>query len=219
MSWPPIEGTVPMSQGSGFSAERTSQGVQPRRPVRVDATGVLSTSRMTLRPLRRSDQPEFLRAVRLSRVALEAWFPLHEPGESDAALFERQLALCESGDRSGSACRRAAFLGDGRLAGGFNLVHIARGLTFEADATWWVSSAVQGLGLGAEGMQAMLDLAFMDLPRGLGLHRVMAGILPGNVPSERMAVRVGFRKVPGVRSSLISGGRVAQHDLYVAEAA
>jgi ribosomal-protein-alanine N-acetyltransferase len=207
-----------MSQGPGLSQERMSAGVQPRRPVRVDATGVLSTSRMTLRPLRRSDGPEFVRAVSQSRRALDAWFPLHEPGESDEALFERHLALGEAGDRSGGACRRAGFLADGRLAGGFNLVHIARGLTFEADATWWVSSEVQGQGLGAEGMQAMLDLAFMDLPRGLGLHRVMAGIVPGNVASEQMALRVGFRKVQGVRSSLIAGGRVAQHDLYVVEA-
>ncbi|MBX3364502.1 MAG: GNAT family N-acetyltransferase [Phycisphaeraceae bacterium] len=179
--------------------------------------GSLCTSRLVLRPLRESDRSEFLLALAGARGLLTEWMPLHEPGEDDEGLFARQVRLTIEGERTGSACRRAGFRGDGRMVGCFNLTHIARGLHFEGDMNWWVSAEFGGRGLATEGVQGLLDYAFADLPVGLGLHRVTAGIQAGNLASRRLAERVGFRRREGVRMSLVSGGAWAEHEVWVAE--
>lgn len=198
--------------------QECGSGVAPSSPVRVEATGPLVTSRLTLRPLREGDRDEFFRVMDLTRAALDTWLPLHNPEEDDEALFQRQLRLTEEGERTGGACRRAAFLADGRLAGCFNLVQITRGLHFEADMNWWLASDCTGHGLATEGAQALLDYALADVPQGLGLSRVVAGILPGNAASEAVARRIGFQPVEGVRVSLHAGGSWAHHNLWVAQA-
>ncbi|MCW5775623.1 MAG: GNAT family N-acetyltransferase [Phycisphaeraceae bacterium] len=191
----------------------------PARPLIVENRSLLRTARLTLRPLRESDREEYLRVIRLSREHLDRFSPLHRPGESDDDLFLRQLDLTETGDRNGTAWRRIGVLDDGRIAGAFNLNAIRRGLCLEADANWWIAANCARLGLAFEGVRAMLDFAFMDLPRGLGLHRVFAGIQPENEASLRMAARLGFVRVGGgVSSYLHAGGRWERHDVYVADA-
>ena len=184
------------------------------RPVEVLAPNVLRTSRMILRPLRDSDRDGFLAMLEASRVELDRWVRPHRDGESDAQLFERQLQMCKDGDSRGAAARRVAILDDGRMAGCFNLNSITRGLIFEADFTWWVASDLTGQGLGTEAAQAMFDLAFMDLPRGLGLHRVQAAIHPENARSLRMAAKLGLARQPGATVSILMGEMWQAHDLY-----
>ncbi|HRQ72816.1 MAG TPA: GNAT family protein [Phycisphaerales bacterium] len=191
----------------------------PARPVIVENRSLLRTARLTLRPLRESDREEYLRVIRLSLDHLDRFSPLHRPGESDDDLFLRQLDLTETGDRNGTAWRRIGVLDDGHIAGAFNLNAIRRGLCLEADANWWIAADRVRLGLAVEGVRGMLDYAFMDLPRGLGLHRVFAGIQPENGASLRMAARLGFVRVGwGVSSYLHAGGRWERHDVYMADA-
>lgn len=185
------------------------------RPVEVDSTSMLRTARLVLRPMRASDREAYIRVVADSRAHLDAWMPLHEPGESDEALFERQLRLTEQGDATRTAWRRIALLDDGQIAGAFNLTRIDRGLTAEADANAWVSARCAGRGIGVEGLQAMIDHALADLPVGLGLHRVTVGIRPGHAVSERLAARVGFVRQPKLRSFLKVGGDWINHDIWV----
>ncbi|MCL4742431.1 MAG: GNAT family N-acetyltransferase [Phycisphaerales bacterium] len=201
------------------SAREAIADLAPARPVLVESRSLLRTARLTLRPLREIDRDEYLRVVRASREHLDRFSPLHRPGESDDDLFLRQLDLTETGDRNGTGWRRVGLLDDGRIAGAFNLNAIRRGLCLEADANWWVAVDCVRLGLASEGVRAMLDYAFMDLPRGLGLHRVFAGIQPENEASLRMAARLGFVRVGGgVSSYLHAGGRWERHDVFVADA-
>jgi len=189
--------------------------VVPVRPVEVLPRGVVTTERLTLRPLAGSDRGEFLHALRASRSHLRPWFPTNGEGESDGAYFERQVARAAETDADGSAWRRGAFLADGSLAGVVHVNRIERGLDWQADACWWVSAEHAGRGVGREMVAAAVDHAFADLPAGLGLHRLHAGIHPANEPSRRLAERLGFRVDPSKTSRLLVDGSWQAHEAWV----
>lgn len=188
--------------------------IVPTRAVEVVAPSGLMTARMTLRALRASDREAFLGAIRASRARLERWIPLNSEGESDEAFFERQLSLSELGDRQGTAWRRVGVLPSGEIVGAFNLNAIARGLQSSADMNWWIAEGFMRQGFAREGIRSTLRHAFEDLPAGLGLHTVHAGIAPENLPSVSLAISMGFRHDPGVQSYLRVGERWELHDIY-----
>jgi RimJ/RimL family protein N-acetyltransferase len=156
--------------------------------------GQLRTERLIIRPWRQSDMPAFVRVVRTGRERLRQTAGFIRDGESEHTLFERMLELCRRGDRTGAAWRRLAFMEDGRLVGGLNILRISRGLSFEGECTWWVAPDMEGVGLATEGVQAMIDHAMDDLPRGLGLHTLTSFIRPGNAASTRVAHKCGMRR-------------------------
>jgi ribosomal-protein-alanine N-acetyltransferase len=186
----------------------------PARAAEAPAAGHLRSTRLTLRPLRESDRFEFLRVISISREYLRPCSCLHREGETDEQLFARQLEMCREGDERGTAWRRVGVLDDGHIAGAFNLNAITRGLSFAADANWWVSVDQARRGLGTEGVLAMLEFALSDLPQGLGLHRVNAAIMPSNAASIRLAGRVGLLKQAGSKVSIRLGDRWELHELY-----
>lgn len=184
------------------------------RPLEVLGPGCFRAPRLLLRPLQRADRDEFLRVVRASREHLAQFSPLHLPDETDEALFERQLRLAAEGEDGGRACRRAAFDQAGRLVCVVNLNTIRRGLTCEADANWWTAADATRRGYAAEALHALAAHAFTDLPEGLGLHRLLAGIQPQNAASRRLAERLGFRRLGPERSYLHAGGGWDLHEIY-----
>lgn len=205
--------SMPFFAPAGAARMSAPTRVGPR-PVEVLAPGLVRTTRMVLRPLRATDRGEFMRVIGLSRAHLQQYSCLHRDGESDGQLFERQLELCRSGDERGTAWRRVGVLHDGRIAGGFNINSISRGLTFEGDANWWVSADALRQGLGTEGVGAMLEHAQADLPSGLGLHLVQAAIMPGNGASMRLAQRVGLVRRPTNKVSIRIGERWEFHEMW-----
>jgi len=191
-------------------------GLAAARAIRVPApTAPLPTLR--LRPLTRADRAEYLDLVRETRRDLDRWCPLHRLGESDDAMFNRQLQAAGTGERTGRAWRRIGTLPDGRIVGGFNLNAIARGLEFEADANWWVAPRFAGQGLATLGVRALLRQAFEDLPAGLGLLRIHAGISADNPASARVAAKAGFRRQPGLRSYLNINNEWQSFDAWAAD--
>lgn len=188
------------------------------RPIEVSASEppAVRTERLTLRRLLPSDREAFIDAVRASLDHLANWTPLHEPGESDDAFFDRQLAAMQRGDADGSAWRRVAFNAEGTLIGVFNLNAITRGLEWQADASWWIHAEHTRRGYASEGIGAMLRHAFEPLPAGLGLLAVHCGIDPANEASRRCAEACGFVHDPGQRSYLRMGDRWAIHEFYIA---
>lgn len=63
----------------------------------------------------------------------------------------------------------------------------------------------------------MLRHAFEDLPGGLGLHRIHAGISRDNPASRRVAEKAGFRPQPGLRSYLSTNGEWQAFEAWTAE--
>ena len=169
---------------------------------------------MMLRPLAAGDRDAFLAAVNASRAELDAYMPLHRPGETDAAMFDRQLAIVQREQASGQCFRCIGMLDDGRVVGGFHLNAISRGLELKADITWWVTTPLCARGLATEGVAALLEHGLADLPRGLGLHQVQAWITGDNAASLRLAARVGLLRQGDRQSYLQTGERWAVHAMY-----
>lgn len=179
----------------------------------------LRTPRLTLRRLREDDRDAFVRALRDSRAEVAPRIPLNDIGESDDAFFERLLEQAETGDRNGSAWRRVAVDPAGEIIGCFHLNAITRGLSWEADAAWWVAPGHQRRGYATEAGRAMLAFAFDPMPSGLGLMTVHGGVQPDNQAGIRTVLRCGFERVPGARSHLKIADRWVAHEFYIACAA
>ncbi len=193
--------------------------LSPQTPVEVISPSEVRTPRLTLRPLVEADREAFLTLVSESRSHLTPWVPLNGAGESDEAYFDRQLARRRAGDETGEAWRRIGVLEDGSIIGAFNLNAITRGLSWHADAVWWVGRDFTRRGLATEGVRAMLRFALSDPPAGLGLHAVHAGVDPENTVCQRMVERLGFCEDPSQRSHLQVGSAWRMHDFFVKSAA
>ena len=154
----------------------------------------LRTPRLILRPWESGDRDEFVRVSQASAEFWRAWMPATAPDETLEQMFDRMLEVSLRGWTSGTQCRLLATLGDGRIAGFFTLSEIVRGSFQSAYAGWRVSADVARQGLGTEGVNGLLDLAFAPPPVGLGLHRVQANVIPSNAPSLRVAEKCGFRR-------------------------
>lgn len=188
-------------------------GVAARVPLEVPSR-FLAADGFILRPIGADDRGAYLGAVRISRPELDAAHPLHEPGETDDEMFDRQLRLQSEGERTGRACRRIAVLPDGRVAGAFNVNAIARGLSFEGELAWWVRTDLKGRGLATAGVRAIASHALADLPDGLGLHTLHAMIEPANRASRRIAEKLGFTPVSGVVAKVRIGEEWRTHDMF-----
>ncbi len=181
-AWAPLWGQSPGRSGSAGGAWLEQPVVTPR---------------LTLRPLTPDDREAFVRLHRLSEAHLAPWSPAPADSGLDAgpeALFEKTLRRSAEAHATGSAARLAGVTADGRLAGLFNLNNIVRGVGQMADAGWLVSAEFAGQGYATEGVGALLELAFAPPPRGLGLHRVQAGIIPRNHRSIRVAEKCRMRR-------------------------
>ncbi|MBM4107873.1 MAG: GNAT family N-acetyltransferase [Phycisphaerae bacterium] len=185
---------------------------QVNPPVHVWVMPPTRTPRLLLRAYRPSDRREFLDRLTDASEQLACWLPLHRPGETDDQVFERHLA--ESVAAAGRCWRRAVQDDEGRLVGGVNLINIRRGMTFEADANWWIAPEFQRRGFATEAVQALVDIALADPPAGLGLHRVNAMITGANEPSRRLAERLGFRRLAESAACVAMGGVPVAHHLY-----
>jgi ribosomal-protein-alanine N-acetyltransferase len=116
---------------------------------------------------------------------------------------------------SGRDLRLAGFLDDQRLAGIFSLNEIVRGAFQNAYAGWRVNVELARQGYGTEGVQALVEqVAFAPEPRGLGLHRVQANIIPTNIPSIRLAEKCGFAREGLARRYLQIAGMWQDHLMY-----
>lgn len=172
---------------------KTRPAVTPTRPVTAVALAPLRTPRLLLRDLRPEDRAAFKLVFERSRDALQRWFPLAQPGESPDELFDRLASDCRSeANPPRNTWRRGVFIDASRFAGLISLTHITRGLEWEANINWWISSEYGRRGYATEAVQAVVDYATAELPRGLGLTRLTAMILPENLASRRLAMRTGF---------------------------
>jgi [ribosomal protein S5]-alanine N-acetyltransferase len=173
-----------------------------------------STSRMILRPLCEEDRAEFVRVVQTSRTLWEPWFPSAFLSQPPDQMFDQHLERCRTGIQKDTQYRLVGVLDDNRIAGFFNLSEIVRGVFQNAYASWSVSADSVGQGLGTEGAQALLDLAFLPQPQGIGLHRVQANVIPTNRASLRIVEKVGFRYEGMAKGYLKIAGQWQDHAMY-----
>ncbi len=169
------------------------------------------TPRMLLRPLRAADEAEWVRMSIVSESLTAPFSPLPPEGPDPwVQRFHGSLARMADG----SSVRLVGILEDGRIAGLFNLNEIVRGPFENAYAGWSVNLEVAGEGYATEGVRGLLDIAFAAPPRGLGLHRVQANVIPRNHRSLRIIEKCGFRPEGLARSYLKIAGEWEDHAMF-----
>lgn len=172
------------------------------------------TERMLLRPLTASDRSEYCRVHAVSADAFGPFAPAPDDDGDLGTHFDRSLEASRRGWDQGTHARFVAELGDGRIAGFFALNEVIRGVFQNAFMGWSVSADVMGCGLGTEGVRGLIDVAFAGAPRGLGLHRVEAAIIPSNAASLRVAQKVGLRHEGLAKRYLKIAGRWQDHERF-----
>jgi [ribosomal protein S5]-alanine N-acetyltransferase len=96
------------------------------------------------------------------------------------------------------------------LVGRVSLSNIVRGPFQSCHLGYWVSRAHNGRGFATEAVAEMKRVAFLEL----GLHRIEAGTLLHNVPSQRVLKRNAFARFGVAPAYLKIAGIWQDHALY-----
>jgi RimJ/RimL family protein N-acetyltransferase len=169
-------------------------------PVTTFPDAVLTTGRLTLRPLREADQPAIVAAA--CDPLTQAWLPLPFPYEArHARWFVTEFAPAVLA--AGNGIVRAIEM-DGELAGciDFKRTDWAARTT---ETGYWAVPSFRGRGILTEATAALARWALTDV----GLVRVELRAATGNIASQRVAEKAGFQREGVARSAgYTHGGQV-----------
>jgi ribosomal-protein-alanine N-acetyltransferase len=98
------------------------------------------------------------------------------------------------------------------IVGRVTLTNIVRGPFRSCNVGYWVSLADNGRGLATAAVADIARVAFTDL----GLHRIEAGTLVHNVPSQRVLEHNGFIRFGLAPAYLMIAGSWQDHLMYQA---
>jgi ribosomal-protein-alanine N-acetyltransferase len=160
--------------------------------------------RVLLRAPAESDRAEFLAAMRASQELHEPWISAIATDE----YFDRLLSRV-SDERHDTSL--VCLSDGGAIVGVINLTEIVRGAFQSAFLSYAAVSGYEGQGLMSDGLQLLLERAFVDLE----LHRLEANIQPGNGPSLAFVRRAGFICEGSSRAYLKLGGEWRDHEHWV----
>lgn len=163
------------------------------------------------RLLRVEDAPVLADLYRTGRDFLAPWMPVrggsYLTAEGQRRSIEEILELHEQG-----TAVPHVILDGSAVVGRVTLSNVSRASFQSCDLGYWVSEAHNGKGLATTAVREMVRLAFEEL----GLHRIQAGVLPGNVRSQAVLQRNGFERFGLARGYLRVGGAWRDHVLYQA---
>ncbi|HWL81122.1 MAG TPA: GNAT family protein [Roseomonas sp.] len=160
-------------------------------------------SAVILRPARRADAADLIRANRESRALHAPWVqPFTDP-----AGFEEWFGGLATGAQVGLVAREAR---SGEVVGVVNLSQIFLKGFRSAYLGYYGRSGFAGRGLMAEAVRLALRHAFEEI----GLHRLEANIQPGNAASLALVRRLGFRLEGFSPRYLQVGGEWRDHERW-----
>lgn len=193
----------------GFTIEGTLRKELLKRGERVDAwvgtlvagdpvepktrwlnVPTLTGSKLSLRRFAESDADACVEAC--NDPETRQWLgQLPSPYTRETALGYIRSREDEHADGTGLHWAAAPVDG-GPAIGSFSLMTIRDG---RAEVGYWVHPAARGAGVATEAVQLMVRHAFTgQVDGGLGLRRLILGRGEGNVASEKVAERAGFRR-------------------------
>lgn len=146
-----------------------------------------------------------------NRSHLEPWEPLRETHFYTRDYHELLLEGHLKEFMRGRALRfwlRSKMTGS--LVGAVNLNQIIREPFLSCMLGYKMDAAFAGQGLMTEAVRRMVELAFDTY----GLHRIEAGIIPGNEPSRRVLLKNGFALEGLSPAYLRINGRWEDHERY-----
>ena len=143
---------------------------------------------MRVAPVSEGDIAPYRRAVQRSRTRLARWNPV-DPDDLARSLASQSRA------RRTFLVHALAPEGDHDIVGKVNISDVVRGRFQSAAMGYDAYDPYAGLGLFAEGLRLLLDLIFTpEEAGGMGLHRVLAAVQPGNVRSAGLLRSLGFQR-------------------------
>ena len=162
----------------------------------------LKTERLILRPFTRADAPNVQRLAGERAVAATT---LNIPHPYEDTMAESWIAAHEKNWRGGTILTLAITTeGDG-LVGAISLK-----MTREhnsAELGYWIGVPYWGRGYATEAGRAIVDFGLKDI----GLSRIHAHFLAGNLASGRVMEKLGMRREGVLRQHIIKWGE--RHDV------
>ena len=150
---------------------------------------ILSTKRLKLRPLKKSDTESLIKNINnldVSRWLLLVPYPYTRKDATwwinncDKEFKKKQIENYNLG---------IELLSEKSIIGGVGLTRIDKP-TNSAELGYWLGENYHGQGYGSEALKEILHFAFGTLHLG----KVYAGIFRGNVASEKLLRKFGFKK-------------------------
>ena len=168
------------------------------------------TERFVLRPFRRRDTEALYRAVSASRTELSEYLPWAAKTYSKAraaSFIKDSMHSWREGRAYDFAIRRPE--SPGYHVGNVSVWHLSR--TFRSgEIGYWIRTSETGIGIATEVARAVLKIGFDDL----GMHRLILRIALGNLPSERVARKLGFVREGVLREEIKVGNRWLDHSVW-----
>jgi ribosomal-protein-alanine N-acetyltransferase len=151
------------------------------RPLRADG------ERVWVATATEADVDAYIRASLQSSRRLREWNPVDPYGLPS-------LLRAASGYHRTLLIHARYQEGDHDLVGKVNVTNVVRGRALSATLGYDAFDPYAGRGLFAEGLRLVVDVAFTQEPRGMGLHRLEANVQPANVRSAGVLRGIGFRR-------------------------
>ncbi len=177
----------------------------------------LRTERLTLRPARTSDYPDWARARRDSREFLSPWEPTWAPDHLTRRAFRHRVVWGRRAIRLERAWPFLMFLDSeqdghpaGSLVGAVTLDNVRRGPAQSATIGYWTAEPMSRRGYMREALEEVRRFAYEELELG----RLEAGCLPENKPSRALLESCGFKYEGVAQAYLQIDGRWRDHVLY-----
>ncbi len=162
----------------------------------------------TIRPLAGSDAAALTVALRRNREHLAPWSPRRGDTfftlEGQQAELERHLDVIEAGQLASYV-----IVSGDRIVGRVNLNTIVRGAFHSASLGYWVDKDEVNKGVATAAVGFVCDEAMK-----IGLHRVEAGTLIRNEPSQRVLLRCGFTQFGMAPAYVFINDMWEDHSLY-----
>ncbi|WP_075217007.1 GNAT family N-acetyltransferase [Mongoliimonas terrestris] len=177
-----------------------------------EATPVLRTDRVLLRPPVLADHVAWVALREESRLFLKPWEPVWAADDLTRSAFKRRVKLYHRAAREDLGYAFFLFRVDEPhvLLGGITLSNVRRGVIQSCSLGYWMGERYAGKGYMTEAVRTIITYVFHDLK----LHRLEAASIPHNTRSIRLLEKAGFSREGFARRFLMIDGRWQDHILF-----
>ncbi|AIY43246.1 Ribosomal-protein-S5p-alanine acetyltransferase [Collimonas arenae] len=145
-----------------------------------------------------------------NREHLAPWEPLRDDDYFDVQQCSERIKNAHANHELGTALHFiVSEIGSDRMIGACNFTNIVKGPFMACNLGYSLAHDAQGKGY----MQEALHMAIRHVFESVGLHRIMANHLPGNLRSEKLLHGLGFEKEGYAKSYLRIAGKWQDHVL------
>jgi ribosomal-protein-alanine N-acetyltransferase len=142
---------------------------------------------------------------------LKPWEPRWPADDLTRTGFRRRLLRYRRDAAENTAYTYFLFAkGSGELLGGLSLSNIRMGAARTCSLGYWMGERYAGRGH----MRKAVELMLPEMFGAMGLERIEAGCIPGNMRSIRLLEAIGFRQEGIMRGYLEIDGRRQDHILF-----